>query len=212
MAPGGSAVVPDPEALDATIYTLRLTLEAVPARWSEDTADELLTLVQIIFHDFVVAVLADPLASGVPEDGRPLATCAAIHARAICDLLTAQAVAYWKDTGDELSEIGRAEAPPALTRQRIDTIAEASHVDDRPQHETAVEYVRGAASSLSLAARVLRAERGLSSDPSDPRGPIEPSDDVLTSEDAGAILIWCATAALCIAATLQPDFRVRASA
>jgi|ERR1035441_1544024 hypothetical protein len=44
-------MAPNHKALDATIHTLRLTQEAIPARWAEDTADELLTLVQMTFHD-----------------------------------------------------------------------------------------------------------------------------------------------------------------
>src|ERR1035438_1748035 len=74
---------------------------------------------------------------------------------------------YWKDTESELSELGTAEAPAALTQHWIDTIAEAALSGDRPRHNTAVEYVRGAASSLSFAARTLGAERGLSLDPDD---------------------------------------------
>jgi hypothetical protein len=204
-------MAPNHEALDATSHTLRLTQEAIPARWAEDTADELLTLVQMTFHDFVVAVLAEPLPSETPSDGPPLATRAALHARVIADLLTALAIAYWKDTESERSELGTAEAPAALTQHWIDTIAEAALSEDAPRHNTAVEYVRGAASSLSFAARTLGAERGLSLDPDDPRGPVELPDDALTGEDAGGLLIWCASAALCIAATLQPQFRIRPS-
>jgi hypothetical protein len=118
---------------------------------------------------------------------------------------------YWKDTESELSELGTAEAPAALTQHWIDTIAEAALSGDRPRHNTAVEYVRGAASSLSFAARTLGAERGLSLDPDDPRGPVELPGDALTGEDAGGLLIWCASAALCVAATLQPQFRIRPS-
>jgi hypothetical protein len=204
-------VAPNHKALDATIHTLRLTQEAIPARWAEDTADELLTLVQMTFHDFVVAVLAEPLPSGTPSDGPPLATRAALHARVIADLLTALAIAYWKDTESELSGVSTAEAPAALTQHWIDMIAEAALSEDAPRHNTAVEYVRGAASSLSFAARTLGGERGLSLDPDDPRGPVELPDDALTGEDAGGLLIWCASAALCIAATLQPQFRIRPS-
>jgi hypothetical protein len=98
-------MAPNHKALDATIHTLRLTQEAIPARWADDTADELLTLVQMTFHDFVVAVLAEPLPSGTPSDGPPLATRAALHARVIADLLTALAIAYWKDTESELSGV-----------------------------------------------------------------------------------------------------------
>lgn len=46
-------------------------------------------------------------------------------------------------------------------------------------------------------------------DPDDPRGPVEFPDDAMTGDDAGALLIWCGAAALCIAETLQPGFRVR---
>lgn len=201
----------DHEALNATVDTLRLTQEALPARWAEDTADELLTLVHMTFHDFVVAVLAQPLPSGTPTDGPPLAPRAALHARAIVDLLTAMAIAYSKDTESEFSELDTAEAPVALTQHWIDTIAEAAQSGDRPRHDTAIDYVRGAASGLSFAARIIGVERGLSLDPDDPRGPVELPDDALTGEDAGGLLIWCASAALCISATLQPQFRIRPS-
>jgi len=208
------AMSPDSDALAAAIHVLQLTQEAIPARWEEDTADELLTLVQLTFHDFVVAVLADPLPSGTPEDGVPaLAMRAALHGRAIADLLTALAIGYWRDTSNELSEIDEAEAPVALRQHWMDTIAAAARSEeDRPQPETAVEYVRGVAASLSFIVRILGAERGLSLDPDDPRGPVEPPEDAMTGEDAGALLIWCAAAALCVAATLQPRFRVRPAA
>ena len=202
---------PNPEALDATIHTLHLTQEALPARWTEDTAEELLTLVQMTFHDFIAAVLAESLPLGTPADEPPLATRAALHARAICDLLTALAFAYWRETGSDLSELGKAEAPSTLTQRWIDEITEASLMEARPHHETAVQYVRGAATSLTFIARMICAERGLSHDPDDPRGPVEHPDDAMTGDDAGALLIWCASAALCIAATLQPEFRVQSA-
>lgn len=199
----------DREALDAAIYTLRLTQEAIPARWTEDTADELLALVHLTFHEFVVAVLVEPLPLGTPGDGPALAMRAALHARAISDLLTALSLAYWEDTGSELSELGKAEAPAALRERWIDEIAKAALGADRPTHETAVEYVRGVAFGLSVIARIRGVERGLSLDPNDPRGSVERPDDAMTGEDAGALLIWCGVAALCIAATLQPQFRVQ---
>jgi hypothetical protein len=64
------------------------------------------------------------------------------------------------------------------------------------------------ATADQLLASDVGAERGLSLDPDDPRGPVERPDDALTGEDAGALLIWCASAALCIAATLQPQYRI----
>jgi hypothetical protein len=197
----------DREALDATIRTLRLTQEAIPARWAEDTADELLTLVHITFDDFVVAVLAEPLPSGAPPDGTPLAPRAALHARAIADLLAALAIAYSKDIESEPGD-APPEALAALRQYWIDAIAQAALSADRPGHHTAVYYVRGAAASLGFAARILNAERGLSLDPDDPRGPVELPEGALTGEDAGALLVWCASSALCIAATLQPEFRI----
>lgn len=169
-------------------------------------------LVHLTFHDYVAAVLVDPMSSGQPGDGRPpLAVRAALHGRAIADLLTALAIGYWKETGGELSEVGRAEAPTALTEQWIEQIVVAATGDDSPTHETAIDYVRGVATTLSFVARILGSQRGLSLDPTDPRGPIEPSNDALTSDDAGAMLIWCGAAALCIAATLQPGMRIQAS-
>lgn len=204
--------MPDSDALEAAVRTLRLTQETTPARWSEDTADELLMLVHLTFHEFIVAVLADPVPSGKPEDGRPpLAVRAALHGRAIADLLTALAIRHWKETGSDLSETGMAEAPPTLTKQWIDEMVAATTGEDRPTHKTAIDYVRGAAVTLSFVARILGAQRGLSLDPADPRGPVEPPDDALTSDDAGALLIWCGAAALCIAATLQPGVRIRSS-
>jgi hypothetical protein len=201
--------MPESEALDAAIHVLRLTQEAIPSRWDEDTADELLTLVQLTFHDFVVDVLAEPLPSGEPDgEAPPLATRAAMHGRAIADLLVALTINYWRGTGSELSEIGLAEAPVKLRTHWIDTIAEAAASDERPEHETGVQYVRGVAQTLSIVTRILSAERGLSLDPADPRGPIEPVDDAMTGEDAGGLLVWCGAAALCIAATLQPEFRI----
>jgi hypothetical protein len=196
------------DALEAAIRTLRLTQDAIPARWSEDTADELLTLVAITFHEYTVAVLADPLPAGTADDGPALGMRAALHGRAIADLLTALAIAHWKDAGSE--ESLTAEAPAKLTRHWINAIAEATHSEDHPQHRTAVEYVRGAALGMSFIARILNATRGLSLDPEDPRGPAVPSEDAMTGEDAGGLLIWCAAAALCIAAELQPQFRIQA--
>jgi hypothetical protein len=202
----------DREALDAAVDTLRLTLDTTPARWSEDTADELLTLVQLTFHDYIVEVLADPMPAGLPEEGRPaLAVRAALHGRAVADLLTALAIKYWKETGEELSELDVGEAPRALTRRWIEEMSEAAVGDDSPAHETAVDYVRGVAIALSFVARILGAQRGLSLDPVDPRGPVEYPDAAMTGDDAGALLIWCGAAALCIAATLQPRFRVRSA-
>jgi hypothetical protein len=201
----------DAEALNSTIYTLRLTQEAIPALWREDTADELLTVVQMTFNELIVAVLAEPLPLGAPTDGPPLATRAALHARAICDLLTALAIVYWRNTGSDLTTQGMAEAPPTLTRRWIDEIAKASLGEARPQHDTAAQYVRGAASALTFVARMIRTERGLSLDPDDPRGPVERPDDAMTGDDAGGLLIWCGAAALCIAATLQPQFRTRSA-
>jgi hypothetical protein len=199
------------DALDAAIHVLPLTQEAIPSRWDEDTADELLTLVHLTFHEFVVAVLAEPLPSGTPEDGVPaLAMRAAMHGRAIADLLTALAIASSREIGNEPYGSGGAVAVGALRRHWIDAIAKAALSDeDRPQHETAVEYVRGVAASLSFIVRILGAERGLSLDPDDPRGPIEPPEDALTGEDAGALLLWCAAAAICISAKLQPHFRIQ---
>ncbi len=203
-------MTPDTEALDAAIEVLRLTQEAIPARWEEDTADELLMLVHLTFHDFVVPVLADPVPSGTPEEGvPPLATRAALHGRAVADLLTALAIDYWKDTGNGQPEIGQAEAAARLRHHWIDTIGEAAcSKTDQPQHETAVEYVRGVATGLSFIAGILGAQRGLSLDPDDPRGPIEPAEGAMTGEDAGGLLVWCGAAALCISATLQPWFRI----
>jgi len=102
----------NPEALNTTIHTLRLTKQTVPARWAEDTSDELLTLVGITFHDLVVAVLANSLPDGTPTgDGRPpLAVRAALHARAVADLLSALALAHLRDTGDEDPPLVDAEA------------------------------------------------------------------------------------------------------
>jgi hypothetical protein len=203
-------MVPDRDALDATVHTLHLTLDATPARWGEDTADEMLTIVQMTFHDYIVAVLADPMPVGLPREDRPaLAVRAALHGRAIADLLTALTIDYWKETGDDLSELGVAEAPPVLARRWIEEMAEAAIGDDGPAHDTAVDYVRGVAMTLSFVVRILGAQRGLSLDPTDPRGPVELPDDAMTGDDAGALLIWCGAAALCIAATLQPGFRVR---
>lgn len=203
-------MVPDRDALDATVHALHLTLDATPARWGEDTADELLTLVQLTFHDYIVAVLADPMPAGLPGEDRPaLAVRAALHGRAIADLLTALAIDYWRETGDELSELGVAEAPLVLARRWVGEMAETAIGDDSPAHDTAVDYVRGVAITLSFVARILGAQRGLSLDPTDPRGPVEFPDDAMTGDDAGALLIWCGAAALCIAATLQPGFRIR---
>jgi hypothetical protein len=204
----GRRMALDSDALEAAIHVLRLTREAIPARWDEDTADELLTLVHLTFHEFVLAVLAEPLPSGTPDEGVPaLAIRAAMHGRAIADLLTALALAYSREIG---SEPPGATAPAALRQHWIDTIAKAALSEqDRPQHETAVEYVRGVAASLSFIVRILGAERGLSLDPDDPRGPIDPPEDALTGEDAGALLLWCAAAAICISATLQPHFRIQ---
>lgn len=203
-------MTPGSDALDATVQALRLTLDATPARWGEDTADELLTLVHLTFHDYIVAVLADPMPAGLPGEDRPtLAVRAALHGRAIADLLTALAIDYWKETGDELSERGVAEAPPVLVRRWIEEMAEAAIGDESPTHDTAVDYVRGVAITLSFVARILGTQRGLSLDSADPRGPVEYPDDAMTGDDAGALLIWCGAAALCIAATLQPGFRVR---
>lgn len=196
------------QALDAAIQALRLTLDATPARRSEDTAQELLTLVQITFHDYVVAVLADPMPFGTPSDGPALAVRAALHGRAIADLLTALAVGYWRETGSDLSEIGRAEALSALTERWIDEIAQTARSEGRLPHETAIDYVRGTAVGMSFVARILNVEQGMSLDTNDPRGPVEPPDGAMTGEDAGALLIWCAAAAVAIAAKLQPRFRV----
>jgi hypothetical protein len=205
-------LMPDNDALEAAVQTLRLTQATTPARWSEDTADELLMLVHLTFHEHVVAVLADPVPAGKPTDGGPpLAVRAALHGRAIADLLTALAVGYWRETSSELSEIGMAETPPILTERWINEIVAATTEDNRPTHKTAIDYVRGTAATLSLVARILGAQRGLSLDPTDPRGPVEPPDSALTGDDAGAMLIWCGAAALCIAATLQPDMRIRSS-
>jgi hypothetical protein len=199
------------EALSATIHTLQLTQETVPARWAEDTSDELLTLVGITFHDLVVAVLANPLPDGTPTgDGRPpLAVRAALHARAVADLLSSLALAHLRDTGDEGSPPVDAEAPQRLTAHWIDQIVGlCQDEEDRPAHDTAVDYVRGVAATLSFVARILGAERGLSLDPDDPRGPVERPDEARNSEDAGALLLWCASAAVCIAAKLQPRFKI----
>ena len=200
----------DDGSIDAALYVLALTEEAVPARWCEDTASELLTLVQMTFHDYVAAVLAEPIPPvSPPQDGTPpLAMRAALHGRAVADLLTALAIDYWRETGSELSERGLADAPAALTKGWLDQMAELARGDERPSHETAAEYVRGAAITFSFVARILGAQRGLSLDPNDPRGPVELPEDSLSSEDAGALLIWCAAAAVCIAAKLQPEFRV----
>ncbi len=204
--------MPDSDALEAAIQALRLTLEATPARWSEDTADELLVLVHLTFHEYIFEVLAVPMPSGKPEDGRPpLAVRAALHGRAIADLLTALAIQHWRETGGELSEVGMANAPSTLTEQWINEMVAAVMGDDRPAHELAIDYVRGVAKTLGFVARILGAQRGMSLDPADPRGPVEPSDDALTSDDAGGMLIWCGAAALCIAATLQPDVRMQSS-
>jgi hypothetical protein len=198
------------QGVDAALYVLGLTEEAIPARWREDTASELLTLVQMTFHDYVAAVLAEPIPPvAQPQDGTtPLAMRAALHGRAVADLLTALAIDHWRETGGELSERGIAEAPATLTREWLDQIAELARGKDRPNHETAADYVRGAAITLSFVARILGAQRGFSLDPNDPRGPVELPEDSLGTEDAGALLIWCAAAAVGIAAKLQPEFRV----
>lgn len=197
----------DREAREAAIQTLRLARDAMPARWAEGTADELLTLVQISFHDLTVGVLEEPLPSATPPGGRPLAPRAALHARAIADLLAALAIKYSSDGEDE-SGVATPENLAALKQHWIETVAEAVLSADRPRHDTAIDYVRGAAASLSFATRILNVERGLSLDPDDPRGPVEPPEGVLTGEDAGALLVWCGAAALCIAAKLQPEFRI----
>jgi hypothetical protein len=192
----------DPVALEATLKTLRLTQVAVPTLWDEDTADELLHLVGTTYYNFVTAVLEDPLPSGQPGERVPLALLAALHGRAVAGLLTALALADNDEA--ELSAPRAAE----LIAAAIDTITQlSSDEDDRPEHETAVDYVRGVATTLSFVNRILLPARGLSLDPNDPRGPVESADDTSTSDDAIGMLLWCAAAAQCISATLQPDFR-----
>jgi hypothetical protein len=198
------------EGLAAVIHALWLTQETTPARWAEDTADELLTLVQITFHDYVAAVLAEPMPDGLPGDYVPLAPRAALHARAIADLLTALAVSYWNETGTELSELGKAEAPVVLTARWIDEIADAARSDHGDHPRNAAEYVRRSATALSFVARILRAERGFSIDPEDPRGPVDLPSDAATGQDAGALLISCGAAALRIAAPAPTEIRYRA--
>jgi hypothetical protein len=96
-----------------------------------------------------------------------------------------------------------------LTAHWIDQIVGlCQDEEDRPAHNTAVDYVRGVAATLSFVARILGAERGLSLNPDDPRGPVERPDEALSSEDAGAMLLWCASAAACVAAKLQPQFKI----
>jgi hypothetical protein len=145
-------------ALDAAVETLRLTQEAIPSRWSEDTADEILGLVQLTFHDYIVAVLADPMPAGRPDEGRPtLAMRAALHGRAVAGLLTTFALAQWQETGATAPEGTLSKAPARLTEHWIDQITAAARAEDGPAHETAVDYVRGVAIALSFAARVLGA-------------------------------------------------------
>ncbi len=189
----------DSDALEATLRTLRLTPGAVPTRWDEDTADELLHVVQLTFCNLVAAVLEDPLPSGQPGDGTPLALPAALHGRAVAGLLAALA-----DTG---ADGGNA---AAVIEHALDVIAQiSSDEDDRPKHQSPAEYVRGAAATLSFITRILLGERGFSIDPADPRGPMTQPDDTMTGEDAAGMLLWCAAAAQCIAATLQPDYRMQ---
>ncbi len=196
-------------ALDAAVETLRLTREAMPSRWSDDTPDELLGLVQLSFHDYVVAVLADPMPPARPEEGRPaLAMRAALHGRAVAGLLTTLALAQWKETGAAAPMATLSKAPARLTEHWIDQIAAVARAEDGPAHDTAVDYVRGAAMALGFAARVLGAQKGLSLDPDDPRGPVEVPAKALSNEDAAGLLVWSGAAALCIAARLQPGFRI----
>jgi hypothetical protein len=97
-----------------------------------------------------------------PAYGPPLVARNAIHARAVCDLLAALTAAYQRDAK---RQPGGGESPVQLTEQWIDTIAELSCSEDRPEHETAIAYVRDAATGFAFAAKILRAERGLSNDP-----------------------------------------------
>lgn len=189
----------DSDALEATLRTLRLTPGAVPTRWDEDTADEMLHMVQMTFCNLVAAVLEEPLPSGQPGDSMPLAIPAALHGRAIAGLLAAIA-----DTGADGWDAA------AVIEHALDVIAQIStHEEDRPKHETPAEYVRGTAATFSFITRILLGERGFSIDPADPRGPVTQPDEAMTGDDAAGMLLWCAAAAQCIAATLQPDYRIR---
>jgi hypothetical protein len=199
----------DPDALDAVLHVLRLSQQALPARWDEDTVDERLTLVGITFYDYVAAVLETPLGDGTPGERVPLATHAAMHARTVADLLTSLALDVARERGEGVPDTVLAEAPQTLTSRWIGEMATVCTEEElRPQHDTAVDYVRDAARWMSLATRILNAERGFSIDPADPRGAVERPDDAATGEQAGALLVACGAAALCIAAILQPQFRI----
>jgi hypothetical protein len=197
------------EPIEIVTDVLRLAEHTMPARWSEDTVEELLRLVHLTFGEYLVAVLAEPLPRGVPtDDSAPLAVKAALHGQSVAALLTALTLRHTRELSTE-------DAPPDPDAQRAlrgywcNAICAAATDQNAPEHESAVDYVRGAATGLNFVTRALGTQQGLSLEPDDPRGIIEPADQSFTSEDAGGILVWCAAAALTTAARLQPDFKLQ---
>jgi hypothetical protein len=131
----------DQEALEATVETLRLTQDAIPARWTEDTSDQLPILVAITFDGFLAALLETPLPNATAGDAPPLAVRAALHGRAIATLLTG-AASYLRDKGEPTDDY----APTDLISMWIDEIAVIClDPDRRPRHATADEYIRSSA-------------------------------------------------------------------
>jgi len=198
---------PDPDALVDAIATLKLTLEADAPGLTPGVPVHGMLRVTETFHDFIVEVLRQGEHLGV-AGGRPaVAIMAAVHGRAIADFLVAVTLDDAPEPAAQPAE-RIAEAVRKLTVYWMDAIANACLRQEPPIHESEIEYVRGAAALLNIVAQVLLPERFTSAPPADISDKCGADEEALTASDACSMLVISGAAALCIAATLEPEYRI----
>lgn len=189
---------PDTQMLANAVRTLRQTQEAQLARWVPNSVDDRLFVVARTFLDFITAVLdprPPPLASA--ECGG-LAFAAVMHGRAVADLLAALTLIDADEDAARPNVERHDEATKRLTAYWIDAIARGCTDEQLPLHRNIVEYVREASALLSLAIRVLQSERDVALG-GQPTLRVT-DDDMLTVDDASAMLVTGASTALVVSA------------
>jgi AcrR family transcriptional regulator len=204
----------DPEALASTVRMLGIAEKTRPQPTSEDTINRLLIRVGMTFHEFIAAILIDPLRSEFPHEPT-LSIYAGAHAWTVADLLAVLALQPSNDTHDH-SQNGRAERRGALSERWLQAIVDVCLGEEEPPwHATEASYASLAAYALSTSAQVLIEDPRLSLAPDDPCIRVRPLPDLSsgsfsepTSKDVAVMLVWSAASALCMAAAVRPAFRL----